>query len=246
MTTNINAAYRLYRILEKAQKAQGNKQTGEMWAELFGLSSPNSRLRNYEVARLVALFAGELEDVKMKIRLTGFGSDLYQKSFEAVEQVIVVDNLFNAWDNYKPILREEVFLALKWCTAAMQSEETPIEEADLTELSKELNELEKSVRHGNLTEQVKVFVLHHIELIRKAIREYPIVGIRAFSQAERDALMHFAIYHVVVRENESTPEVQKLGKIWKKVIKYVDEFSKVLKFLKEAKDAVDVVRGFLN
>jgi hypothetical protein len=246
MALNNNSASRLYDILSLASKQSSNESCFIFWSNFFKISKEDGNERAYETVGLIRLLLSEVDETRRKMKGTQFSEAVYDDALNVVKKICSVEHLYNAWEHFRPSLTKDVLLSIRVCAEALPNEEEQIDADELTTLSKEIDELWKNVEEQQLPDELKAFVFRQLELIKKAIREYPVVGLRAFSNAEREMMLHYAMNVSIVKENSSKPEVQKLGKIWGKIKKFIDEFGKILKLLKDANDVYDIGGKFLN
>lgn len=81
----------------------------------------------------------------------------------------------------------------------------------------QVQELEKLLATSTIPSSLRELIAHHIKIIRKALAEYPIAGAKALREAARTAIGDFVEAQDTINTHRDSPEVTKLGAIWKHV-----------------------------
>jgi len=102
---------------------------------------------------------------------------------------------------------------------------------ELSELSNSIEALRTQVRESTLPEQVKRFVYEQLDIIKRAIRDYPLSGPKAFKTAVQEAVFHIGEHSEVVAEIEKTPIMDSLKAIQEQAVKYAKYVIEVSKFI---------------
>lgn len=184
----------------------------------------------YEVTRMMDLFYNEIERTREQMKSSGFSSDLYEPSFQIIGERIDPGLMFNSWSGYKQSIMSTLH-PLKFCSEVLPHEEELIGADELKAIEKGLQDLESILAKSELSDQAKAFVRHHIRLIRRAIRDYEIVGVEAFRTATYEGYADYLRNEDIVLENHDKEEFTLLGKAWSGVKKAADLTVKAEKLL---------------
>ena len=106
-----------------------------------------------------------------------------------------------------------------------------ISKDELAELSKDIEALRQEVQTSDLPASVKEFILHQLNIITGAIRDYPLSGVKAFKQAAKDAIFLELEHSDIVTQYSEKPQMTRLRAIQAKVVKaskFSIEFAKFL------------------
>jgi len=246
MAMNNNPASRIYRILDSAIAQGGGKQCTPFWTEFFSVRGANSNEVGFETVRLLSLLSAQAYEVVRKLKETSLSEDLYSNAFQVISRVFAVETLPNQWDYCRQLLAKDVMVSLKYCAEILPSDEESIDAEELSTLDKEIDDLWQEVEQQELPEDVKAFVLRHLAMIKKAIKEYPIVGIRAFQEAQDRAMVDIVKNAEVVRTHSKNPKVRAVMKYWAKVKGFIDAFGKWVKFFKDVDYARQIGERLLD
>ena len=178
---------------------------------MFGAQPGNKTEIIGAISRLLEL----LDEVKNKIsKLDGLNTQLYLSHFSALEAVVKATNYDAAWDNYKPHLNAAAMLNLAHCAEALSRyDETPIDETELSELLKSVDELSEKVWDGDLDDTLKRVVADLLETIRRSIREYRIRGANGLRKELAFCIGTLVQNHTLFKAEEAKEEVGMFGKI---------------------------------
>src|SRR5262249_32769695 len=120
---------------------------------------------------------------------------------------------------------------LRFAGETLGEDGVAISPAELSELHAEIVELQKTIHASTLPQDIKRFVLEQLEIILRAIRDYPLAGTKAFKTAVQEAIFHTGEHAEVVAEYQDTPVIGKLKTIQQQVLKYAKYTIEVSKFL---------------
>ena len=105
------------------------------------------------------------------------------------------------------------------------------DESNFQKTDNEIEKLRAQVQASTLPEAVKRFVFEQLDIITRAIRDYPLAGANAFKSAVRDALFHMGEHADAVADYIETPEMSSLKQIQLKAVKYAKYAIEVSKFI---------------
>lgn len=230
MPRNINSAYRVYSFLSAACEQKGSEYIWKAFANVLGISSPNTRKLIFEVQRSLDLFFDELERARQQLDASGYSPDLYEGVFTTIQQHIDSSLIYNQWEGNKNVIITTLPI-LKFCSEALPHEEELIDEQALNSIREILQKLEAQLEKGDLPEQAKAFIRHHITIIKKALSDYYIIGIKSFSAAMYEGYVDYLRHEEVVQENENKEEFGLLRKVWTGIKRVADLTPKAEKLL---------------
>lgn len=222
MPKHINSAYRVHATISAACAQSGNQQMWEVFVKVFGIQSKNGRKRIFEVNRMLDLFYDETDKTRAQMEASNFSEDLYETAFTTIEQRITPGLLFNEWQGYKLAL-EPILQTLKFCSEILPHEEDLVSEEDLGAIREALQELADVLQESELPNHVKAFIQQHIKIIDKALRDYQVIGAKAFRLGMYEGYIQSIENEDIVTEYEKSKEMGLLGKAWngmKKAVSY--------------------------
>jgi hypothetical protein len=190
----INAAHRLDQVLTEAAGLNESMNTMEGWARACGIYENNPQAGNLqalavEVAHMVGLLREQTEEVYSNMRGTQVRTQQYESAIRNILNALDISNLNNHWGAYRQYLIPETLVVLRWCADTLPCEEEVIDPEDLEELDREAGELGANVEASDLPDYVKSFVLEQVSIIKRVIRDYPIIGAQAFRRGCVESLV---------------------------------------------------------
>lgn len=245
MYKHTNSASRIHALLSEAQR-QGDKPTYAMWAALFDVKAKDDQqLAEYVLSRLNWLHI-ELQLLEERVRAGGLSAHLYEPAFARVRQIISPLNLAAGWQGVRGNLTPDVLLAFAFCNELLPDEESEIESEELTSIAQQAKELAELLPQADLPDRVRDLISHHLELIRVALAQYPIMGAKALRQAGRAALGEIIEAKDEVSQAQSTEEVSRLEKLWKHVNTAADTALKGEKVAQLGQRALDALLTWIQ
>ncbi len=183
---------------------------------------------------------------------TGFSESLYKPYINHIKETVSATNLSGAWEIYRPKLNAETILAPRYCSEILESEQV----ADFTELETLLQELEN---FKNKLKEIKIegvtyeFAINQIDIIEKAIRNYPIAGGRAIKKAFKDGFADINDKAEDLEKKQATTETKEITGFWKKLQKAGDIIVKTDRFanatisiLTKGENIIDTATKYLS
>jgi hypothetical protein len=222
MTKNINSASRLLRILERHTSHADNVQTLEAWAGLLDVTETHPHRRIVAVGELVHAMHRELEHAATELASANFSKNLYENAFSRIENALSTMLFPNTWNHVRQHLAAEVLTALAFCTEILPNEETEISVEELASIRSKLDELRLTLEDSSLPRRLRSLIEHHVELIERALAEYPVVGAIALREAGRTALGEMIEAKDELATIENDPAVSRLKAAWKTVNEAAD------------------------
>lgn len=245
MPKNINSASRLFRVLEKSAIHPDNQLTLEAWVEIFGISETHHHRRIVAVGELVHAMHRELESAAAGLATANFSKNLYENAFSKIENAISPMLIANSWNHVKQYLTPEVLTALAFCAEILPNEEAEISAEELASIANKLDELRATLEDTSLPQRLRSLIEHHVELIERALAEYPVVGAIALREAGRTALGEMIEAKDEIAPAKDSVAVSKLETVWGKVNKAADIALKADGIKQLGQQAWDVVSKLL-
>jgi len=193
-----------------------------VWSGVFQIEEPNDARKALRVSERLSWLHQELEILRNQMQGVGFSEELYASPLNRIEQSFSTLLLQANWASCKQYLSADTLLALAFCIEILPDEEGQIAEADIDAIRSLIRELSGLLSSSALPNSLKTLIQHHIELIERALAQYPIVGAKALREAARTALGEIIEEKDSIKENQATEEINKLGTIWKKVNEVTD------------------------
>jgi hypothetical protein len=227
-----NPAGRYYEILRLA-KTKGDKLLiRQMWAQILSEDENDDSAITKKVIEVYQLG----EEVKSLISMTeGVNKELYLSSFPQIEKAIFPLNLNSTWEAQKKQLNDGVMTRLQFCSELLSSiyTEEQLQEEDLEQVTKLIEELFNSVLKSSLDGEIRLTLLEEVERLRTALSMYQIKGAKGLKLS-----LQSTIGMVVANQAEwagvanSDPDViERLRKLIDKVDSFIAKALKAHKAL---------------
>jgi hypothetical protein len=217
MAKNINSASRLHDILIQTVDSNKNATALAIWSSVFQIQDDVDARKALIVSERLRWLHQELDILRSQMNNAPISEGLYSAAFNNIEQAISTLLLSTTWNNGVQYLKPEYLVALNFCSEILPDEESLIDPETLKEIRDMVQELEDMLASSNLPESLVSLIRHHIELINRALDQYPIIGATAFREAARTALGELVEARDIVKENNQAEEVNKLGSLWGKL-----------------------------
>jgi hypothetical protein len=230
MAEKENSAFRLRRFVQKMVGQPDNMTTVQALLNAFGESKgKGARHEAAIVSRLTSLLFTELDLLTEESSRAGFDDEARQQIFNAFDR-LSVQGLVGAWQANKPHFSNSLQSLLIF-GQGLPDEGIVISEDNLNTLRNALDSFREEIEKSDLSSVVKGFVYQQLNFIARAIKDYPVAGVKAFRTAVREAIIHDAEHAEVVEELKKTKEMTLLKDIWRTVLeisKYTVDFKKLL------------------
>lgn len=217
MPKNNNSASRIVKLLKSIPHHSDNTSTLEVWTKLFGITESLANKNSHVVAERLGSVNRELELVRQQMTEQNFSQELYDSSIARLEDACSTMILNGTWNQVRQYLTSEVFVVMSFCGEIIPDEEEIITPEKLASIAASLEELVQSLSASHLPVRLRTLVKHHIELIRRALEEYPISGEKVFRRATQAGAGEAWDLREDVRRNADFPEIAALGAIWQEV-----------------------------
>ena len=143
-------------------------------------------------------------------------------------------------------LTPQHLLSLEFCSEILPDEESVISSEELAEVLGLVSELREAAQSESIPAGLRALLLHHVELIERAVAAYPITGVKALREAAQTGLGELVESKEAVSEHSNTPEVSKLARAWKKVGEVADAALKVDKLVQVGHKAWNLIETVWN
>ena len=246
MPKNNNSASRLHGLFSQLHSHTDQKQVLTCWVQAFGISDSTPKRQAIEVAKRLESVNRELDLVRNVMGQATYSPSLYENAISAFEEAASPMLLSQPWNNVRQYLTPQNLLSLEFCSEILPDEESVISSEELTEILALVSEIRNAAQSDSIPASLRALLLHHVELIERAVAAYPITGIKALREAAQTGLGELVESKDVVTEHRNTAEVSKLAKAWKKVGEVADGALKVDKLVQVGHKAWNVIETVWN
>ncbi len=213
----------------------------EVWAKIFGIVEENKNKKAALVSERLRWMYRETENIHKQMRATGYSDHLYATAITDIEHALSTMILPGTWNQARQYLKRETILALDFCSEILPDEESQVSDEDIADIRMLVIELSELLQSSELPPRLIELIRHHIDLINGALDEYPISGAKTLREAGRTGLGELIEIEEAVKASSTTPEISKLGEVWKKVNAVVDTALKIEKFAQLGQRAWSVI-----
>jgi hypothetical protein len=220
-----NPAGRLYTILKKAKQFKGSGY--RIWGNSFNiLTNRDEREISDAIALQVIEHVIQLKKLINEIELSlkvieGLNLSLYLTPFDRIRGAIKLRELTTP--NYETYLREVTegdLTVLAFCADVLSRycREPVVEESQLEEILDSVGALYTDVFNSSLEDELKVFILDELEMLRRAIHEFRVRGFGRLKEAMPSVVGSYVITREWISKSEANDEDKSL----------LDSFSNIL------------------
>jgi hypothetical protein len=241
MPKHNNSASRLHGLFSQLPSHDDHSQVLSAWAQAFAVSDSTPRRQAIEVARRLESVTRELGLVRNGMSKATYSPSLYEGTISAFEEAASPLLLPQSWNNVRQYLTPQNLISLEFCSEILPDEEAVISPEELAAILGLVSELREAAQSESIPSSLRALLLHHVELIEKAIAAYPITGVKALREAAQTGLGELVESKDAVAEHNNTPEVSKLAKAWKKVSEVADGALKVDKLVQVGHKAWNLI-----
>lgn len=217
MPKNNNSASRIVNLVTSIPYHQDNTSTLEVWAQLFGLNELLPKKKIHVVAERLGSVSRELELVRTQMDERNFSPELYNPSIAHLEEACSTIILGGTWNQVRQHLTSEVIVVLSFCGEIITDEEDLITPEKLSSIAKQIDALSQLLSTSQLPPRLRSLLQHHIELIRRALEEYPITGAKGFQRATQTGAGEAWDLREDIQLGRDAPEIVALGALWQEV-----------------------------
>lgn len=223
MPERVNAAHRLDHFVRQAVTFPDGTSTVEVWTQVFGITDSDAPTTAVEVVRMVGLLRKQVIEVRGKMQNTSVRPVRYEDGLNNILLGLDVQNLSAQWTDYNRYLRPDIISVLGWCADSLPAEEEVIDTEDLDRFKEEVRTFGDRIAASSVPDYVKSFALEQVAIIEQAIRDYPVVGARAFKRGYVEAFFNFSENQNTYLEREDEEEMQELRGFWGQLQNYAQK-----------------------
>ncbi len=243
MPKHNNSASRLHGLFSQLQGHTDQTQVLAGWVQAFAISDSTPKRQAIEVARRLESVNRELGLVRNGMSQATYSPSLYEGALSAFEEAASPMLLPHTWSSVRQYLTPQNLLSLEFCSDILPDEESVISAAELAEILGLVGELREAAQSETIPASLRALLLHHVELIERAVAAYPITGVKALREAAQTGLGELVESKDAVAEHSNTAEVSKLAKAWKKVGEVADGALKVDKLIQVGHKAWNLIES---
>jgi len=214
--TKTNSASRLYDILLKASHQADNQQIIKVWEKVLGLEQGNLEASSFKVSEALALVKNEIDIAESQMELTEYSQELYKPYFQRCHKALSVTNLTSGWSGFRPNLKEDTLLCLRFCSEIIPKDDYSIEKEELEEILQLVQELSEKLKDSNLPPSLKKIIEKHLSIIYTSIHKYPISGTKSLREGLRAGMNEIVEEESTIKANTDKTEVFSVLGIWSK------------------------------
>ena len=223
MAEKENSAFRLHRFFGRLVQQKVTSPTSDVLLLVFGAGNVKAvRTQNAVLAQVTSLLFAELDSLTEESTRLGF-SDESRQPIVAAFEMFSVRAMSQAWSQSIGLFQASLPV-LRIFGEGLADEGSPISKDDLTGLENAIADLREEVKKTGIPEPVKQFVYQQLDIVERAIKEYPIAGINAFRTAAKDTLFSELEHPQEAKDFGETASASKL----KAIIVRVREMSRVV------------------
>ena len=133
---------------------------------------------------------------------------------------------------------------MAFCSEILPNEEFEITDEEVQSIREKVGDLRATLSDATIPDRLRSLIQHHIELIERALFEYPISGAKALREAGRTALGEMIEVKDDIAIAKGEPAVEALGSLWKSVNKAADYALKSEGLVQLGQKAWEALGGF--
>ncbi len=183
----------------------------------------------------------ELGLVRIGMSQASYSTSLYDDALLALEEAASPMLLPQTWNAVRQYLTPKNLLSLAFCSEILPDEESLISSGDIAEIVSLVADLRAAAQSDKIPSSLRALLLHHVELIERALAAYPITGVKALREAAQTGLGELVESKDAVAEYSKSDEVSKLAKAWKKVGEVADGALKIDNLIQVGHKAWNVI-----
>lgn len=221
MATTTDPAAKLLKFVKAYRAGQKKFHTGvnsEIWAHMFKCDKSDTVTIYLKLAEILQL-ADEVERfIKDKPELP---DDKFLSGFPTMRQGFTPRSLDEGVAGANQYFDNGLEVQLDFCSMVMRKE-TVIEQATLDELKVTIDELFESILAAELKPFLREALLDLVGLMRRAIQEYDIRGVKALKLAFGQMLAEVAVIHSEYDKDKDAGWRVALDKVAQKLLKTIE------------------------
>lgn len=208
MSNNNNPAGRLHNLLKEGHKKAKDQPAQAIWSDLLNVKNDNGLL-----LRRVGFLMALPSNIKTSMSyIDDINHDIYLRWLPRVETAFSILNFQIKWDQFIKRFDGEIMYGIEICSEMLSREcpEKVINEEQLNVLLTKVDELLEELDKSEFSNDVWLFIYDHLLLIKEAIEEYSIRGIKPLENIFEQTIGGVAL----------TPQIYKESRKSKKGLKF--------------------------
>jgi hypothetical protein len=174
--------------------------------------------RDNEIVSLVTQLYDEVQALRSALQEHGMRLEVYDKHIRVIESVLTVQGLTTHWIGVKSKITSEVTSVLAVLAETLDPDDDDVlDPTTLAQFHEHIQELRDQVDASELPDRLKAFLRRQLNLIIRAIIEYPISGSRAFQRASHLAGGDWIAQSAMLAESADHPLVKATQSSWQTI-----------------------------
>ena len=199
MSDHFNPASRVAAFFEAALTQPPGTQALQAWCAVFGIQSEQQRKQIFLVNRNLELLSSELDLVVEQINSGVAGApNRYEGALNNARTATIVVDLSPQFQQYQQYMSYDQTNLLR-LVSDLTADERRVDEDAFANVVATVDEL-RDYATEHLEGQFRAFVLRQAEIIAEAIRRYPLIGPKAFSEGANATFSNFVENEQVYEE----------------------------------------------
>lgn len=233
----MNSAHRIINIISLLQNNANNNETMlTVFSETFHFSDMETFQKELLFYKIIVKMREELTKSMQQINASNkMKEERYKESFTSLFHLLNPRLIDKQWLSIYSQVHPSAFAMVGAVGDLLENDENEIDPKFIYEIFIELKNWEAEIIASDYPEELKIFLLKSIDIIKEGLRDYFIIGVEAFQKSYRDTYFHFVQFGDYIKERkESNKGISKLKMIWGKINLQVDKASKLIKLLDTA------------
>ena len=214
--------------------------------KIFVLTEQSPRRQPIEVARFLENVNREVNLVRSGMAMCQLPLSHFESALSAFEDATSPIMLPHSWSSIQQYLTPHNLSLLGICVDMLPEEKSVISLEEIEEILRLVKELREAAQSENIPVSLKTLMLHHVELIEKAIAAYPITGVKALREVVYIGLGELFDSKDEIKKCTEAEEVSKLVKVWKRISDVTDAALKVDKLIQVGQKVGDVIENIFQ
>jgi hypothetical protein len=215
MPQRFNTARRIRNILSALKDQATDTRTMVVWASAFQCADrPNPQFETY---RLLGIFTDQVNQLALEVEALDLEQEDYDETFKNLTQLVGVTNLDMPWREYQPYVTNAMISQLGMIAQISPITEPVIPLEDIEQFKEDLQNFQREVSGSDIDNRLKAFVLQQIEIMLRAIREYPIRGVEAIKAGDAALVTNALSEQELIQEHKGEKVLQETGSFWQRM-----------------------------
>ena len=246
MPKHNNSASCLHSLFSQLQSHPDQTLVLSAWVQAFAVSESSPKRQAIEVSRRLEGVNRELELVRIGMSEASYSPSLYEGAISALEEAASPMLLPHLWNNVRQYLTPQNILSLGFCSEILPDEESLVSSEEISDILGLVADLRAAAQSEIVPNGLRTLLLHHVELIERAIAAYPVTGVKALREAAQTGLGELVESKDAIAKYSDSEEVSKLAKTWKKLGEMADGALKADKLIQVSHKAWNLIETIWN